>query len=411
MIDGAGGRECIVENCYSANCETSPFQMDAASYEFAAEASDAAGNRLPIVFADPNTSGWSNSRDFIIRDCRVVGAKYAAVHLHNTNNQNVLIQGCTFESCFTGVYSDEECTQVNVNIDNCFFINNVVDVQGLSDHYGMTIKGCLFYGTAYVTDHYYGIRIPTLNQVTNQRVGVQVIGNRFVGKPRPVIIEDMNNVYINDNIFDRCGIEFAASENEVVSSNPAALVRIAGCNQAYIQSNAFTDCQIATIISSDPTVLIEMPSWIIISDNVSRRSSACMISTRSTNKMIVKGNINGNGPQPDFINYFFGDSRSGTIEGCRVNTSSGHGIRLNGGIFNIVKHNYFESPVDTNYAIQIIGSEGCITDHNVVQSGFISDRNMMATGSSFVECDEPFITLMYESPAIVRYIDHTFVEL
>lgn len=388
LFDGAGCQDFGLYNCASYSCATSPYQCDNATYANASEASDSAGNILPIAF--DATGGLGASNNVIISGCRAVTTVMAAIHLHNKNNDNIIIDQCIFENCYAGVMDDTGSTIINrgISITNCKFIRCNIPIIIQGDVGSLNVSGNYFFGDN-IDDFYYGIRI--YSDIAAIRYQVSITNNQFVGIIRPVVANEVRNISVSGNSFNECGGTTPPSTAASVESpNSSSIVALNGCTEGQVTSNIFTHCLRPSCVSIDNTTSINSDN-ILVSGNITRASGALISSHDADRLSIIENKYVGLAGDTHAV-YISGGVEP-HVANNKIYCGGGSGITVTDSTLPQISDNILRSAVETGVPVMIRNTTVVHTSKNIVISGFTGPQILLNGTSTGVLIDEPFATV------------------
>lgn len=391
LFDGAGCQDFTIKDCHSYNCRTAPYQCDNATYSAASEASDAAGNVLPIAF---DASGYvGKSRNVTILNCRANGAALYGVHFHNTDNNNVIIQNCIFEDCANGVFSDSSADFYNVgaNISNNIFIRCTVPINLNGQFRSLAIRNNYFFGDN-TDSHYYGI---LTNQPTaGANLQQSISGNQFVGIIRPIILGEIVGVTVTDNEFFACGGTVTpASAASVEGAYASSIVALMGCSDYRVSRNTFVNCLMPVCISLDNGLITTSKTCDNgqVMENITRGSGALLSSHGATRLTVAHNNYVG--LANDYHGVYIEGGLEPIVHNNKIDCGGGNGVSVVGSALCNVRDNVLRSAVETGTPIVIKNTSIARTSHNTVISGFTGPQVLLDGTSTGALLDEPFCTV------------------
>ena len=410
MFDGAGGQQIKISNCWSEGTQTAAFQADNATYGKASWAVDENNVVHEIHFVTGGDSN-TNTRDMLVTGCTVRNARLAAVHLHNTNNQNITITDNHFEGCGTAVWADDNVSffQRNIRIANNKFVNNDVDVGFFSGFDNVSIIGNSFYG-GNTDKYYYGVRfLAKGGSGPAKRENLSINNNHFKGRIRPVYINGCNAISVDNNNFVACGGTVApANDAGIVAVEARSLVRIAGCFTGTVSGNVFRDCLLPVCISTaKDEVTNAYATGIKVDNNVSQGSGA-LVAMHYADRCSAYSN-EYIGLTTDFYGIYIGEtSLACVVDGFYCSQGSGQAVKVNGGPRHVVRNVVAYSGTSTKSAIEFYNTNTARSMNNVVMGGYSPTAPILLSGTTVNYVgDEPNLTIAKKDTATGVKVDYT----
>ena len=374
VFDGAYSRNILIDSCVISSNRTAAFQADNATYANASEASDAQGNILGIAFVTDGSSS-SNCRDMTVTNCTISNCGIAGVHLHNKNNQNIIITNNRFESNTRAIYSDDGLliNQIGLIIADNIFINNNLALYLLSAHSDVLISGNRFYSEKYNSDYYQLIYIRSLS-TTLAKENISIVGNIINGAVRAISIDGYNNINITGNQLLSCGNNYPTSLSDVAKLLPQATIELTGARNFTVSNNCFSSCRNPAAISIQQGVTYVTSSVFGTISGNTFSSGGSAVSMSNTSKVVISGNNYAAGTTPDFVGFYQGaSSYENLFTDNVISQTGGHGIYIYGGGISAINNNVFRSSGTTGNIIRIEGSNLVNTSNNRYYSGYSSD--------------------------------------
>ena len=400
LFDGAGAQQVKIINCWCEGTNSTPFQVDNATYDKASWGIDASGAVLPISFDATGVGGWSNCRDVLIMGCTVRNALYSCVHIHNTNNQNIQVINCHFENSKAGVFADANATFITTNtlIQGCTFIRCTNPISWGGGFSVLRILSNNFYGEN-TTDWYYGIRI--LLAAAGLLKTLTIKDNTFTGLYRPIYVNGVTGFAVNDNLFQTCGGTTPPTTDGVITAeNPLSIVRLSGCKSGTAANNVFQDCNDPVCISvARDEVDLSYSSSVEVNGNISR-GSGCLLTLHHADRCTARGNKYV-GLTTDFYGIYVGEtSLSCVIDGFYCTQGSGQAVHVNGGPRHVVRDVVAFGSDTTKAAIVFHNTNTARSMDNVVMGGYLSSGYILLSGTTVNYVgDEPNMTIAKQDTA------------
>lgn len=400
LFDGAGAQQVKIINCWCEGTNSTPFQIDNATYNKASWGIDASGNVLPISFDATGVGGWSNGRDVLIMGCTVRNALYSCVHIHNTNNQNIQVINCHFEDSKAGVFADANATFITTNtlIQGCTFIRCTNPIIWGGGFRVLRILNNNLYGEN-TTAWYYGVRI--ILPAAGILETLSIKDNTFTGLYRPIIVNGVSGFGVDDNIFQKCGGTTPPSSGDVVTAeNPLSIVRLSGCKGGTAANNVFQDCNDPVCISvARDEVDSSYSSSVEVNNNMSR-GSGCLLTFNYADRCTARDNKYV-GLTTDFYGIYVGEtSLACVIDGFYCTQGSGQAVKVNGGPRHVVRDVVAYSDTSTQPAIVFHNTNTARSMDNVVMGGYSSSGHILLSGTTVNYVgDEPNMTIAKQDTA------------
>lgn len=389
LWDGAGCQFWKVINCWSDGTNSAVFQVDVSSYPNASEASDAAGNILPISYDASGAAGWSYGYDCLIDGCTIRNAAYCGISLHNTGNRNIRIVNNYIEDSDSGILADDNATHVTINtqISNNTLIRCRIPINWKGGYDRLSITANNMYG-ANTTDWYYGIYILPYSQTQKT---LKIDGNFFNGIIRPVIVNGANGFSIDSNIYNDCGGTTAPTSSAAVSAvNPLSIVRVSGGQSGIISNNVFNNCLAPVCISVARNEVNSTYSiGINLVNNISR-GSGCLYSIYYGDRCSISSSEYV-GLTTDFYALYASICPGLVVDNYHVSQGDGKGMYFDT-CANLVLRDAVLGGIGTEAAVTINNSPSVKTSGTIVTGGY-NATHINLTGNTTAICDEAFATV------------------
>ncbi|ELO6248028.1 hypothetical protein QVK98_002353 [Escherichia coli] len=389
LWDGAGCQYWKVINCWSEGTNSAAFQIDVASYPNASEASDSAGNILPISYDAAGTAGWSYGYDCLIDGCTVRNSAYCGISIHNTGNRNIRIVNNYIEDSDSGILADDSTSHVTINtqISNNTFIRCRIPISWKGGYDRLSIVNNNIYG-GNTTDWYYGIYILPYSQT---QTTLKLDGNFFNGIIRPVIVNGANGFSFNANIFHTCGGTTAPASGGVVSQeNPLSILRASGCQSGTISDNVFQSCLAPVCISVARNEVDSTYSIAVkLVGNISR-GSGCLYSIYYGDRCSISSSEYV-GLTTDYYALYAAICPGLVVDNYYVSQGTGRGLYFDNCARLVLRDSVLLSS-GTDLAVVINNSATVKTSSNIITGGY-GATHINLTGNTTAICDEAFATI------------------